>query len=261
MDDNASFEREKWSEEVRLKERELAIKEREVAAKEREVRRFLNPVTASILAAGAAFGGNALVTYWNNNAQQNLERIKAEAQFIVEMIKTNQNQAAENLDFLIQTGLISDDARRASLSTYLEKRKEGQGPALPVILDIGRPVPPTHQVDYLFRFTSLEAAKTTLPQLWAGNDWRRDIVFNVDWYEDNAPNPARGAPKEDGYYMLVSKTGIDEALWAIPECVIELDRDAKLVHRSRLKESELRKGHFEPVPAGSDYPIPLYKAN
>jgi hypothetical protein len=260
MDDNASFEREKWSEEVRLKERELVIKEREVAAKEKEVGRFLTPVTSSILGAVLVLLGNAVFTHSTNNSQQQVERLKAEAQFIVEMIKTNQNQAAENLDFLIQTGLISDDARRASLNTYLKRRKEGQGPALPVS-DSGRAVPSSHQVDYLFRFSSLEVAKKALPQLWAGEDWRRDIVFNVNWYEDNGPNPARGTPQEGGYYMLVSRTGIDETLWAIPECIIELDRDAKLVHRWRLQASELRRGHFEPVPAGSDYPIPLYKAN
>ena len=58
--------------------------------------------------------------------------------------------------------------------------------------------PKTGKRRNLRTFRSLEAAKKVLPQLWAGDDWRRDIVFSVNWYEDNAPNPARGVPKEGG---------------------------------------------------------------
>jgi hypothetical protein len=49
---------------------------------------------------------------------EKLEEAKAEAVRILEVIRTdNPDKAATNLKFLVDAGLISDDARRASIRT------------------------------------------------------------------------------------------------------------------------------------------------
>ena len=48
------------------------------------------------------------------------------------MIKTGEpEKAAENLQFLIDTGLISNKERVAQIQTYLTRRQPGTGPFLP----------------------------------------------------------------------------------------------------------------------------------
>lgn len=53
---------------------------------------------------------------------------------LLEAIKAgsnNQDQAAENLQFLIDVGLIRDRQLANSLQNFLRKRKSGIGPTLP----------------------------------------------------------------------------------------------------------------------------------
>jgi hypothetical protein len=65
-------------------------------------------------------------------AEQRIEEAKAEAARILEAIKTSDpDRAAVNLDFLLKTGLIINQDRRANLAAYLKDRTPGQGPALP----------------------------------------------------------------------------------------------------------------------------------
>jgi hypothetical protein len=145
------FALEKWRAEHALRTREVALKEQdqalhddEILIKKQEVSlsRWTNPLALAIF--GAAFAGlvNAWLTSWNNRYQLQLEDTKAratialeqsksEAARILEMIKTNDSdRAAENLRFLIETGLISDEKIVQQVRKFLADRKKGTGPFL-----------------------------------------------------------------------------------------------------------------------------------
>ena len=152
MSDDPTFEREKWVIDVDLRKRELELKEREqqnrdaeLGLKERDQRTsaWRNPLIVAILAAAAAGAGNALVATVNGRLQRELEdnkrtaeialeRSKAESTRILEMIKTGDPEhAASNLEFLVQSGLISDQQLLSNIQTFLKQRQPGSGPSLP----------------------------------------------------------------------------------------------------------------------------------
>jgi hypothetical protein len=143
---------EKWRFERECRERELALKEREQGNKDAEIelrRReqraatWRNPLTVAIFAAAVAGVSNAGVVLVNGllqrdldrakrEAELNLEKTKSESNRILEMIKTGDSEkAAGNLDFLLSSGLVTDDQIRNRLTTYLAARTPGSGPALP----------------------------------------------------------------------------------------------------------------------------------
>ena len=164
---DAGPEQQRWQADIRLRERELDIKERaaaqDAAQKAREFdakladqrwARLTNPLVLAVFAAALAALGNAWLANVNSAAQRELEltrsneqiklerekaegqlRIensKAEAARILEVIKTaGTEQAAENLEFLLKAGLIADDARKAALKAFLDKRQPGEGPSIP----------------------------------------------------------------------------------------------------------------------------------
>lgn len=144
MDDNSlspPTERERWVAEQRFKERELSVSERratlaqqelDLKAREHVASGWRNPVVVAILAATLAGVGNAIVAYTNGSLQRDLEITKAEHARMLEMIKTGDaDKAAENLRFLVDTGLIGDPAVLKKLENFLETREEGSGPTLP----------------------------------------------------------------------------------------------------------------------------------
>jgi len=164
--DQLQFDREKWQDERDIRKREVAVREAELELKRSEFRRsrWLSPLVIAVVAAGLAATGNAAVAYINgmqqrelegtrantqnaletnrSTAANNLEReksaalasieeAKAEAARILEMIKTGDREvAAQNLQFLLDAGLIVNADRRQLIATYLEKRKVGEGPVL-----------------------------------------------------------------------------------------------------------------------------------
>jgi len=66
------------------------------------------------------------------DAEISLEKTKSESTRILEMIKTGDSEkAAANLEFLLKSGLVSDDQISKKLTTYLAARTPGSGPALP----------------------------------------------------------------------------------------------------------------------------------
>lgn len=148
MTDSVS-EREKWLADQAFRERETVLKERQLALQEQEARQkqrqaaWSNPLVLAILAAALAATGNAVVAWFNGRAQLQLERAKfdgqmaiedakAEAGRIFEVIKTGDpDKAAQNLDFLVQAGLIVDPERRRSLAAFLARRQPGEGPSTP----------------------------------------------------------------------------------------------------------------------------------
>lgn len=106
--------------EAAAKKRELDLKEREVAAKEREAdakvlelnrSRWLNPTVLGLFAAAIGLLGNVVVTRINNSNTQDVERIRSEANVILEAIRTgtgNTDAACKNLRFLVTLGLVRD---------------------------------------------------------------------------------------------------------------------------------------------------------
>jgi PAN domain len=143
MEQDVDFEREKWREELILRQRELSLKERDQANRDAEVefkRKELNsskwrsPLVVAIFAAAAAALGNAGVTLVNGVLQRDLENTKSDAELrieeskaesgrILEMIKTQDTeQAANNLRFLLDTALVVDPKRAEKLRAYLLTR-------------------------------------------------------------------------------------------------------------------------------------------
>jgi hypothetical protein len=131
--DRLEFEREKWRTDVELRGREIALKEREQASS-----KWRNPLTVAVFAAAAAASGNAVVAMINGWQQVDIENSKVESTRILEMIKTgNTETAASNLDFLIQSGLVTDPDRVAKVTAFLKTRQPGTGPSLPAASRFG----------------------------------------------------------------------------------------------------------------------------
>jgi hypothetical protein len=151
-----AFEREKLKAALIRQDRELDIKERDIDLRDREARRsrWSNRLVLAVVGATLAALGNAGVTYFSGISQREIETTKAdkqhelevtkaadarkleeqtaESQRILEMIKTDSDpdKAADNLRFLLETKLVSED-KRAAIATYLGSRKKGEGAALP----------------------------------------------------------------------------------------------------------------------------------
>jgi hypothetical protein len=134
------FDRERWREEYELRKREIEIKEHEAIRD-----RWSSPLIIAILTAAVAGLMNAAAIVLNGVEQRKLEvtksdqarsieETKAEAARIFEVIKTGSpSQAATNLKFLVDVGLISDAGRRDSIKA-LDQRATGQLPALPPLV-------------------------------------------------------------------------------------------------------------------------------
>jgi hypothetical protein len=129
-----SLDREKWEVENKFRERELAIKEGELELQRQDQKGsgWRNPLVVAILAATAAAAGNAVVAVINGHLERDLEAQKSEQTRILEMIKTGDpDKAADNLDFLLKTGLIDDAGRAQRIQRFLDSRTPGNGPSLP----------------------------------------------------------------------------------------------------------------------------------
>jgi hypothetical protein len=108
--------------ELLLKKRELDLKEQELDVKKQEAAglRWSNPLTVALIAALAALFAAGLQFQQQRNALA-LERLKVKSNVILEAVKTgNQDQAAHNLRFLIDAGILEDD--RGSLRSIVNKR-------------------------------------------------------------------------------------------------------------------------------------------
>lgn len=144
QEEHSDFERKKWYDERKLRERELALKEEETRLKREEAERtrWTSPIVLAIVGASLAAVGNGIVAWYNGHQQQSLEiektastrtieGQKAEAALILEVVKTNDpDKAALNLAFLLEAGLVTEDGRRNQITSYLSTRKNGQGPQL-----------------------------------------------------------------------------------------------------------------------------------
>jgi hypothetical protein len=157
-----NFEHEKWQADYRLREREIAIKEKEQARSP-----WLNPLVIAIFTAAAAGIGNIGVAYISGLQQrsaaeeqtkkvQAIEQEKSEAARILAVIQVaDTEKSAQNLEFLLKAGLISDPNLVKSLTAFLENRKPGQGPSVPLAAITG-------ELSTTCKFTIGPRAGTTL---------------------------------------------------------------------------------------------------
>lgn len=137
-DDRLVLEREKWEAEKAFRQRELALKEQE-----HRLSSWSNPLTVAVSVAALAWVGNVVATWWNGRLQRVLEQekatrqrelegAKAEAERILEVIKTGDpEKAVVNLQFLLDAGLITSAGTVEKLRSYLANTPASRGPALP----------------------------------------------------------------------------------------------------------------------------------
>ena len=131
-DKKLAFEKLKWEAVEAIRPKEWEFRERELQVKEEDAKRTRrwNPLVIAIIGATLT-GIGAVGANWLN-AKQNyqLEKFKAEAARILEVIKTNNNPdlAAANLRGLLDLGLIQTPEIAKAIKVYLAK---GAGIALP----------------------------------------------------------------------------------------------------------------------------------
>jgi hypothetical protein len=115
-----NFEREQW-------QREAAFKK-----VEQDRSRLTSPLVIAIFTAAAAGFSNIGLAFVNGLQTRELEKSKSEAALVLEMIRTaDPDKAAENLGFLADVGLLSNEQQVERIHSYLKQRKQGQGPSLP----------------------------------------------------------------------------------------------------------------------------------
>lgn len=126
-------DRERWESDNRFKERELELKAMEVESTVIASKRspWKSPLVVAVFAAAVAAFGNAFIATINGIQSRQLEDQKAESARVLAMINTGDaDVAADNLQFLLDTGLINSLEVAGSLQRYLEERKPGEGPVL-----------------------------------------------------------------------------------------------------------------------------------
>jgi len=86
----------------------------------------------ALFTAALAGIGNIVLAYVNGKFQREAEQRKSEGALVLEMIKTSSpDKAAENLAFLADSGLLTQEEQVQRIRIFLKQRKPGQGPALP----------------------------------------------------------------------------------------------------------------------------------
>jgi hypothetical protein len=135
------------------------LRERELAFRLEEARRsrWSNPLAIAILGAAIAAAGSAYVSWFNGKQNWELENFKAEATRIFEVVKApSPDLAAQNLQFLLDAGLIQSEVTKQNISKYLKDRSPGQGIVLPTPTAAGSLKPDTlHLVQVVPRLPTL----------------------------------------------------------------------------------------------------------
>ena len=143
--------RQRWERECETVERELRLKESELELKRAELRasKWWNPLVVAIMAVALAAVGNIAVAYRNGEQQRAADLVRVEQQRMTDLARaeesrvltmlktTSTDQAAENLSFLLEAGLIADEALISRVKNYLSKRTPAKGPLLTGSYDSG----------------------------------------------------------------------------------------------------------------------------
>ena len=89
------------------------------------------PILIAVWTAAIAAIGNGVVSWFNGQQMHRLESTKAQSAVILEVVKTNSpDKAANNLAFLVEIGVISQEQAGERLRNYLKTRVAGQGPSI-----------------------------------------------------------------------------------------------------------------------------------
>ena len=130
-------------------------------------------------------------------------------------------------------------------------------------------------LDYIFGFESEAQAVATLPAYRVGGEdgspdsWRGDCVLPVQvgvamtygGTDEETGEPILIPVYAAGYWLVVSSAAVDEALWAVPACMREADRERAaankpFVLRDRFSPEQLAQPYWiTPVWAGARYPF------
>ena len=133
-----NFEREKWREELQLRQDEQDLRRTEMARSG-----WRSPLVVAIAAAALAALGNGVISFLDGRqqraieeqrggAQLALEDRKAEAARILEMIRSGDPAAVRNnLQFLLAAGLVESEPLSMRLATYLADTPDERIPRLP----------------------------------------------------------------------------------------------------------------------------------
>lgn len=122
---NFEWEKHKFAVETQLKERELQLATDRLRAE--SLRNILIGALVPIVVALMT----GVPTYINSLNQQALQKATFEAQLIIDSVKTGDpDQAAVNLAFLVQSGLLSGQTA-TRVENYLKTRKPKEGRFLP----------------------------------------------------------------------------------------------------------------------------------
>ncbi len=91
----------------------------------------LSPILIAVWTAAVAAIGNGMVSAFNGWQTRQIETERAQSAVILEVVKTNSpDKAANNLAFLVEIGVISEEQAGERLRKYLKTRVAGQGPSL-----------------------------------------------------------------------------------------------------------------------------------
>jgi len=119
--------------EYELKKAELALREREVAAKEKEGKtsKWFNPVTIAICVAAIGLFGNIVTNILSNHASSDAERVRAQSNLVLSVIKTsgNEDETCKNLNFFVRIGWLDDP--NGAIHKSCGTKGEGGVPTLP----------------------------------------------------------------------------------------------------------------------------------
>jgi len=133
-----TIEQERLAAEIRLREAELALKREEFAARleqqKHEKRSSVSPLRLAVVAAASGIFGSMFGVMTQSKTEDQkfeLEMRKVQSSLILEAIKTGSTeQAATNLTFLLEAGLIADPDGRIKRSMTVLSSKQ-VAPILP----------------------------------------------------------------------------------------------------------------------------------
>ena len=152
--------------EIAFKEREIALKEKELEAKINQEKRslwFTSPLSIGVITAVLGLIGTGIASLLQENASLNLERLKFEYSLIQKALEApNQDEAAKELLFLINTGVI--------VSLDGEKlRKIAEKPSLiPIFVPFSTSARDIFFEGYVSNFGKLtDETKTALTQIFS----------------------------------------------------------------------------------------------
>ncbi len=214
------FERDKFESELNIRREELQIRRVNI-----ERTPFRSPLFLGIMAAVISLLGNIAATMYNGSlerekivAQNELQDRRSQASLVLEAVKTgNPDSAAENLQFLLDAQLISDED--ATLANYLKSRKPGTGIYLPSSQSRGEFTDPPRTADPRIEVFSsrvrCQAARKEQPSLPRSPDTDlRVVTWNLEFLGQSDSGP--GANK-DVAWLACALAWLDPDAIAIQE--------------------------------------------